>query len=98
MIDSDLLRQWEDMRLKLESLRHLLPSDKNPDSRLAYFDELLWANELEVALHTICNFLLEHESATVETRDIATIENLHRQMELDDDCVNQLRDKFELRH
>jgi len=94
MIDPALIQHWEDARLKLESLRHLLLFNKVPESRLAYFDELLWANELEVALHTLCNFLLEHESATVETHDISAIESLHRQMQLVDECVSQLRYKF----
>jgi hypothetical protein len=72
---------------RLGSLRHLFSDDE----RLKYFEESLAANELEVALHALCTFLLEPSIPPVSSAALERIGNLHSLMQLEDDCVERLR-------
>jgi hypothetical protein len=55
------------------------------------FDEFLARNELEIALHVACDFLLHAQLKPVEGAILARIEAAHEAMLLKDDCVNKLR-------
>jgi Bacterial protein of unknown function (DUF899) len=54
------------------------------------FDEYLEANELELALHTACDAFLESPSGRPSAEVLQKIEDLHKAMELRDDCVQKL--------
>jgi hypothetical protein len=64
-------------------------SEKGRNYRI-YFREFLEANELELALHTVCDFLLETCGPAVDTEIVARIDSLHQQMSIDDDCSARL--------
>jgi hypothetical protein len=77
---SDLLRE---LRAALED--HVVFR-----SRREWFDEFLAANELELALQTACDALLETRSDKPSAEVLQKIEDLHKAMELRDDCVERL--------
>ena len=55
------------------------------------FDEFLEANEFELALHTLCDFVRENENIPVTGELLERIDELHKMMEIDDDCATWLR-------
>jgi hypothetical protein len=55
------------------------------------FDEFLAQNELEIALHVACDFLLRAQTKSVEDAILARIEAAHEAMVLKDDCIRRLR-------
>ena len=59
-------------------------------SRREAFDEYLEANELELALHSACDALLESPSDKPSAEVLKKIEDLHKAMELRDDCIERL--------
>jgi hypothetical protein len=54
------------------------------------FDEYLEANELELALHSACDALLESPYDKPSAEVIKKIEDAHKAMDLRDDCVERL--------
>lgn len=54
------------------------------------FRELLEANELELALHSVCDFLFEAGGPVVDAEIVARIDSLHQQMSIEDDCFARL--------
>jgi hypothetical protein len=74
----------------LLELRHLL-GDNNEAKLL--FDEYLNANELELALHIVCGFLIENSSSQIESKEMNLIRDLHESMQIADDCCPQLRQR-----
>jgi hypothetical protein len=59
-------------------------------SRREWFDEFLEANELELALHLACDALLENPFDQPSAEVLKKIEDLHKAMELRDDCNERL--------
>jgi hypothetical protein len=57
------------------------------------FDEFLAANELELALHVACDFLLDSKLRLVDSSIVSRIEAAHAAMNLNDECVERLRMK-----
>ena len=80
---------YRDVSERLGSLKDLI-SDAG---RLKYFEESLAANELEVALHALCDFLLEPRTPAVSCAALRQIESLHTLMEIEDDCIKKLSEK-----
>jgi hypothetical protein len=74
----------------LSELRAALEDQVVFRSRRQWFDEFLTANELELALHTACDALLEDPSVKPSAEVLQKIEDLHKAMELRDDCVEKL--------
>jgi len=62
-------------------------------SALKWFDEFLSENELDLALHVVCDFLLETESPPESPELSARLQSLLSKMEIVDDCVLRLRQK-----
>jgi hypothetical protein len=54
------------------------------------FDEYLEANELELALHSACDALLESPYDRPSDEVLKKIEDAHKAMDLRDDCVERL--------
>ena len=77
----------------LLELRHLFRLNENLSDYRQHFDEMLNANEFEIALHALCDFLLERTTPNVRLGEINEINMLHEKMGLDDDCVAALRAK-----
>jgi hypothetical protein len=74
----------------LRELRRALEDHAIFRSRREWFDEYLEANELELALHTACDALLEDPFDKPPAEVLKKIEDLHKAMELRDDCVERL--------
>jgi hypothetical protein len=85
----DLRAHYRDVNERLTGLKDLI-SDAD---RLRYFEESLAANELEVALHALCDFLLEPRTPPVSRVPLREIETLHALMEIQDDCTKRLAEK-----
>jgi hypothetical protein len=88
-----MLERWADLRRSLLALRPLLVSDF---ATQRFFDELLEANEFGVALYALCDYLLEQPVMSVGLEEIRRIEDLHRKMQLRDECSAELRTKYRL--
>ena len=89
----ELLEHWADLRRSLLDLRPLLLLDA---ATQCHFDEFLEANEFEVALHTLCDYLRERPAVNVGLGEIQKIEDLHLKMQLRDECSSELRARYRL--
>lgn len=74
----------------LRELRAALEGHAVFRSRREWFDEFLEANELELALHSACDALLENPFDKPSAEVLNKIEDLHKAMELRDDCIERL--------
>jgi hypothetical protein len=84
---------WHDLTIELQTLRTLFPSSEAGITAAEYFDEYLSVNELGLALHVVCDFLLEPDQPPTSHELQAQLQRLHSRMEITDDCVNRLHDK-----
>jgi hypothetical protein len=75
----------------LRELRVALEDHALFQNHREWFDEYLEANELELALHSACEALLEspHDKPSAEV--LKKIQDSHEAMDLQDDCVERLR-------
>jgi hypothetical protein len=74
----------------LRELRAALGDHAVFRSRRDTFDEYLEANELELALHSACEALLESPYDKPSPEVLKKIEESHKAMDLRDDCVKRL--------
>ena len=81
-------QHWNEVTAGLLPLRRLLSGSTKAQE---IFDEFVEHNELELALHTVCDFLLEREEVAIMDRDVETIEILHEQMQITDECCAAIR-------
>lgn len=89
----ELLEHWADLRRSLLDLRPLLVLDP---ATQCHFDEFLEANEFEVALHALCDYLRVQPTANAGLEEIQMIEDLHLRMHLRDECSAELRARYRL--
>jgi hypothetical protein len=80
------------MQSQLKNLRSVLVTERSR-AFLGLFDEFVEHDEFEVALHTLCDFVLESDSSPVATTIVDQIQHLHATMKINDSCVEQLRNK-----
>jgi hypothetical protein len=78
-----------EVQAQLQSLRPLLLTERG-QSLLDFFDEYVEQREFELALHIVCDFLLETNSPQVNKSTIDKIQHLHAAMKIDDGCVEKL--------
>jgi hypothetical protein len=57
---------------------------------LSLFDEFVREQEYELALHLVCDFLLGADAIPVTEAVLKRIEELHRTMDIRDDCTARL--------
>jgi|SRR5208282_821629 len=82
----------EAMKAKLLPLRAVLPT--GGDVKWSeIFDEFVEQHEWELALHAVCDCLLEPKSHAAPAAVIRQIETLHEAMGIVDACVADLRRK-----
>jgi hypothetical protein len=62
-------------------------------SFLGPFDEFMDQYEFELALHVVCDFILEPDSPRVDQATIDRIQRLHAAMGIDDRCVEDLQNQ-----
>ena len=92
-IVNNLHSHFRDVADRLEALRNVFPAGKEGSRYLGFFEEYLRANELELALHAVCDFLLEPTTPQPADDALSKIKTLHELMGLEDDCVPKLRRK-----
>jgi hypothetical protein len=80
------------LQAQLKNLRSVLVTERGEGFR-DLFDEFLEHHEFELALHTLCDFVLESDSPPVTTTILEQIQHLHASMKINDSCVEQLRKK-----
>jgi hypothetical protein len=84
---------WRELTIELQTLRSLFPPSETGTTAAKYFDEFLSVNELGLALHVVCDFLLDPDSPPASSELQAQLQSLHSKMEIVDDCVSRLRQK-----
>ena len=84
MDQQSLKAHFEDLWAGLSPLRGFLGEDREQ-----WFDEYMDHNEFGLALHVVCDSLLEEEELVVDDCTIEAIETLHEKMQLVDACVTQ---------
>jgi len=85
--------KFEELRAGVEQLRPILADEQRALGYLSLFDEFVRETELGLALHTVCDYLLESETPRPEATTVEQIRALHTSMEIEDDCLGRLRQK-----
>ena len=93
---SDYREHYAALTKQLRSLRQLFSLNERDSSLRAYFDESLDANEFEIALSALCNYLLEPTTPGIASAEVEKIDAAFRAMDLDDDRVAELRSKSQI--
>jgi hypothetical protein len=84
-------RHFIQLEQTLRPLRRVFESVPESTRKAEFFDEFLEANEFELALHTLCDLLMESEGVPITTNLLEIIAELHESMEITDDWVVRLR-------
>jgi hypothetical protein len=82
----------KEVAAQLQSLRPILLTEHG-HSFLDLFDEFMREQELELALHVMCDYILEANSLTVSNATVEQVRRLHTEMEIVDDCVEDLQNR-----
>ena len=77
---------------QLQSLRPMLLTEHG-HSFLDLFDEFMREQEFELALHVVCDYILEPNFLIVSNATVEQILRLHTEMEIVDDCVEDLQNR-----
>jgi hypothetical protein len=93
MVDTSLLDLWSAVTAGLHSLRASFPLTDDGCAQQNLFDEFLAANELGLALETLCQALIDTEGLIVTSEVVAIVSDLHAKMGIDDECVGLLLGK-----
>jgi hypothetical protein len=80
-----------DIGQMLASLRNVVSVEWNSDAP-AIFDEFIREHEWSLALHVVCDCLLE-QTTPPEPAVVEQIQTLHDMMKIEDSCVMKLRRK-----
>jgi hypothetical protein len=92
----DYREHYANLTRQLQSLRPLFSLNENLSSFRVYFDEELDANEFEVALSTLCDFLLEPSTPGIASAELEKIDAAFRAMNLGEDCTSALKGKSQV--
>ena len=60
-------------------------------SFLDLFDEFMQQHEFGLALHVVCDFILDPDSPPANKSTVDQIQGLHIAMKIDDRCVEELQ-------
>jgi hypothetical protein len=77
----------------LEALRSIFPPYPKGETYGALFHEFLENREFGLALHVLCDFLLEPDAPPPSETEFHEIATLHALMEVQDDSLLRLRGK-----
>ncbi len=89
----DEIRRFDELRARVEQLRPILADKQDAYGYLSLFDEFVREAEFGLALHAVCDCLLEPETPRPEPTTVERIRALHALMEIEDDCLDRLRQK-----
>lgn len=90
---ANLTDLWREVRIELRTLRIVFTTSDEGVKALRLFDEFISANELELALHVACDFLLEPDSLPTSLEVLSRLQSLHSAMGIADDCALRLQGK-----
>lgn len=90
---NNLHSHYRDVAGQLETLSKVFSNGPEGSKYKDFFDEYFAVNELELALHAVCDFLFEPTTSAVDEATVRRIETLHQLMELQDDCVARIKEK-----
>jgi hypothetical protein len=85
---------WQELEKQFEDFKGVLPPGMDPQCS-ELFDEFVREHEFGLALHVICDHLLESKTQPTTTL-IRKIEALHAAMKIKDNCVASLQKKAAL--
>ena len=85
--------RYRQLAAEVSELRPNIVGRENASGYLALFDEFVRECELGLALHAVCDYLLESGSPRPEARVIERVHTLHRSMGIEGDCVDRLRQR-----
>ena len=80
---------WYELKAQLQELKEGLPEGVDL-KRSQLFDELMREHEFELALHVLCDYLLEPTTQPAAPTVVKLIEKLHASMQIVDNCVADL--------
>lgn len=86
-----LEEHYRSVSAQLLTLETIFDNSERGKGYRNYFRELLGANELEIALHAVCDFLIEQSVPPKDAQVLIRIDDLHKQMQIHDDCVDKLK-------
>lgn len=84
----------DSLQRQLQSLSGLVSELQDDRPYREIFDEFLREHEFDLALHVLCDVLLKPQTPAVNQSALKQIQELHRLMGLEDECVKQLQDKM----
>jgi hypothetical protein len=84
------MERYKELVIQLQSLRPIMLTDHS-HSFLDLFDEFMREQEFELALHVVCDYILEPNSPNVTKSTVEQIRRLHTAMEIADSCVEKLQ-------
>jgi hypothetical protein len=87
---------YADLERQLQNLRSLFSLDESPSDFRDYFDDYLNANEFELALDRLCDFLLSTTTPGIGPNELEKIDAVYRSMDLGNDRTSALRAKSEI--
>ena len=82
----------ENLAARVGDLRTTLDGRPNANGFLEMFDDFLAQHEFDLALHVVCDYLMEQDKGP-DSPTIDRINSLHLSMAIVDDCIDQLRSK-----
>ena len=85
---------WAGVEAELRAMRASVSGLPAAREFLWLFDEFVEVNELELALESLCDLLLDESTAGVSEEIVARVEMLHGRMKVSDDCVAKMRIKM----
>ncbi len=80
----------EELESRLHALRPILLAERGGAFR-DLFDEFMQHREFELALHAVCDFILEYDPPQVSKSILDQIQRCHTMMKIDDRCVEEMR-------
>jgi hypothetical protein len=86
---------FRDLADRLERLSKVFFSGPEGSKYKGFFEEFLAANEFELALHVVRDYLLEPFTPGVDEATVGQIETLHKLMGLQDGCAASVKGKSE---
>jgi hypothetical protein len=91
---TNLVSHLRELKAKLEELRPLLTGTVAVGGYLEFFDEFVREQEFDLALHMICDFVIDENVPQIDPAVVERIRAIHQSMQIQDDCVERIKAKF----
>jgi len=92
----DYRDHYAELERRLRSLRSLFSLNGSPTDFRDDFDEYLNANEFELVLDRLCDFLLSPTTPGIALKELEEINAAYRAMGIGEDRTSELRAKSQL--